>query len=85
MKDAITTLNGKAGILASHLNFGDPRRGWDFRSPGRGGVNFEEIIRALNDIGYEARCRSNGKIAAWTASSVPGSLRVRQTHGLRAE
>ncbi len=53
VKDAITTLNGKTGIIASHLNFGDPRRGWDFRSPGRGGVNFEEIIRALNDIGYQ--------------------------------
>jgi sugar phosphate isomerase/epimerase len=52
VKDSITTLNGKTGILASHLNFGDPRRGWDFRSPGRGGVNFEEIIRALNEIGY---------------------------------
>jgi sugar phosphate isomerase/epimerase len=53
VKDAIVTLNGRSGILASHLNFGDPRRGWDFRSPGRGGVNFEEIIRALNQIGYE--------------------------------
>ena len=53
IKDAITTLNGRSGILASHLNFGDSRRGWDFRSPGRGGVNFEEIIRALNDIGYD--------------------------------
>ena len=53
VKDAITTLNGKTGILSSHLNFGDARRGWDFRSPGRGGVNFEEIIRALNDAGYE--------------------------------
>jgi sugar phosphate isomerase/epimerase len=53
IKDAIVTLNGKSGILASHLNFGDPRRGWDFRSPGRGGVDFEEIIRALNQIGYE--------------------------------
>ena len=53
MKDAIVTLNGKSGILASHLNFGDSRRGWDFRSLGRGGVNFEEIIRALNDIGYD--------------------------------
>jgi len=52
MKDAIVTLDGKTGILASHLNFGDPRRGWDFRSLGRGGVNFEEIIRALNQIGY---------------------------------
>ncbi len=52
IKDAIVTLDGKAGILASHINFGDYRRGWDFRSPGRGGVNFEEIIRALNDISY---------------------------------
>lgn len=53
MKDAIVKLNGQSGILASHLNFGDPRRGWDFRSLGRGGVNFEEIIRALNEIGYQ--------------------------------
>ena len=53
VKDAIQTLNGKSGILSSHLNFGDPRRGWDFRSPGRGGVNFEEIIRALNVINYQ--------------------------------
>ncbi len=52
IKDAIVTLDGRSGILASHLNFGDARRGWDFRSPGRGGVQFEEIIRALNQIGY---------------------------------
>jgi sugar phosphate isomerase/epimerase len=52
VKDAIVTLNGRSGILASHLGFGDARRGWDFRSPGRGGVNFEEIIRALNDVNY---------------------------------
>lgn len=53
VKDAIVTLNGRTGILASHLNFGDHRRGWDFRSPGRGTVNFEEIIRELNRIGYQ--------------------------------
>lgn len=53
VKDAIVTLNGKSGILSSHLNFGDSRRGWDFRSPGRGGVNFEEIIRELNNINYQ--------------------------------
>ncbi len=52
MKDAQVRLTGKPGILASHLNFGDWRRGWDFRSLGHGGVDFEEIIRALNDIGY---------------------------------
>jgi len=53
MKDAIVTLDGSSSILASHLNFGDRRRGWDFRSLGRGGVNFEEIVRALNNIQYD--------------------------------
>jgi sugar phosphate isomerase/epimerase len=53
VKDAIRTLNGRSGILSSHLNWGDARRGWDFRSPGRGKVNFEEIIRALNDVIYQ--------------------------------
>lgn len=53
IKDAIVTLNGRSGILGSHLNFGDPRRGWDFRSPGRGTINFEEIIRALNQANYQ--------------------------------
>ncbi len=52
MKDAALQLDGKSGILASHLNFGDYRRGWDFRSLGHGEVNFEEIIRALNQINY---------------------------------
>jgi len=52
MKDAAVTLNGRSGILSSHLPFGDHRRGWDFRSLGRGGVRFEEIIRALNVIKY---------------------------------
>jgi sugar phosphate isomerase/epimerase len=52
MKDAAVTLDGQAGILGSHLPFGDRRRGWNFRSPGHGDVNFEEIIRELNAIGY---------------------------------
>jgi len=52
MKDAIVTLDGRSGILSSHLNFGEAGRGWDFRSLGRGGVNFEEIIRELNRINY---------------------------------
>ncbi len=52
VKDAATTLDGRSGVLGSHLSFGDPQRGWDFRSPGRGNVNFEEIVRALNQIGY---------------------------------
>lgn len=52
MKDAARTLDGESGILASHLNFGTPGRGWDFRSLGRGGVDFEEIIRTFNAINY---------------------------------
>jgi len=52
MKDAGVQLDGRAGILGSHLPFGDGRRGWNFRSLGHGSVNFEEIIRALNDTGY---------------------------------
>ena len=52
MKDAAVRLDGVCGILGSHLNFGDHRRGWDFRSVGRGDVDFEDIIRSLNRIGY---------------------------------
>lgn len=52
MKDAAVTLDGKAGILGSHLPFGDLRRGWNFRSLGHGDVNFEDIIRELNSIPY---------------------------------
>ena len=52
MKDAALQLDGRAGILGSHLNFGQRGRGWDFRSLGRGAVKFEEIIRAFNHIGY---------------------------------
>lgn len=52
MKDAAVTLDGRTGIIGSHLPFGDLRRGWNFRSLGHGDVNFEEIIRHLNNIGY---------------------------------
>ncbi|MBQ9873022.1 MAG: sugar phosphate isomerase/epimerase [Thermoguttaceae bacterium] len=53
MKDAALQLDGENGILGSHLPFGDYRRGWEFRSLGRGDVDFEEIVRALNDINYQ--------------------------------
>lgn len=45
--------NGDVGVFGGHTNFGDARRYWDFRSPGRGDINFEEIIVALNDIAYQ--------------------------------
>jgi len=53
IKDVALTLNGRNGILGSYLPYGDPRRGWDFRSPGRGGIEWEGLIRAVNEIGYE--------------------------------
>lgn len=53
MKDAAVTLDGRSGLLGSHIDFGDLRRGWNFRSLGHGDVNFEEIIRVLNAIGYQ--------------------------------
>jgi sugar phosphate isomerase/epimerase len=41
-----------SGVFGGHLPFGDPRRFWEFRSLGRGSINFEEAIRALNEVGY---------------------------------
>lgn len=52
VKDSRVELNGRNSILSSHLDFGDHRRGWNFVSPGRGDVNWDKIVRALNRIGY---------------------------------
>jgi len=52
VKDSKVNLNGFTSILGSHLNFGDPRRGWDFVSPGHGDLDLESMIRVLNRIGY---------------------------------
>jgi sugar phosphate isomerase/epimerase len=43
----------EAGVFGGHTKFGDPRRFWEFRSLGRGRINFEEIVRALNQINYQ--------------------------------
>ena len=43
----------QVGVFGGHVPFGDSRRYWNFRSVGRGKINFEEIIRALNTIGYK--------------------------------
>jgi sugar phosphate isomerase/epimerase len=44
--------DGTVGVFGGHTTFADPRRFWDFRSPGRGDIDFEPIIVALNDVGY---------------------------------
>lgn len=45
--------DGTVGVFGGHTEFCDPRRYWDFRSLGRGNIQFEPIICALNDIGYQ--------------------------------
>ena len=52
IKDIAMRLNGRNGLLNGYLPPGDPRRGWDFRAPGHGGVDWENLMRALNDISY---------------------------------
>ncbi len=42
----------RSGVLGGRLGFGHPDRFWDFRSLGRGKIDFEEIIRSLNEVGY---------------------------------
>jgi len=54
MKDAgWSDVPVEAGVFGGHTEFGAKGRYWDFRSPGRGNINFEDIIRALNRIGYK--------------------------------
>ncbi len=54
MKDVGWSISAtEAGVFGGHLAFGDRRRYWDFRSLGRGNIDFEEIIRALNRINYQ--------------------------------
>ena len=54
MKDAYwSPVPRLCGVFGGHTNFGDARRYWDFRSLGRGSVDFEEIMRAINEINYQ--------------------------------
>ena len=53
VKDSKKRLNGRRSILGSHIDFGEPERGWTFVSPGHGDVDFEDLFRQLNRIGYD--------------------------------
>jgi sugar phosphate isomerase/epimerase len=54
MKDAgWSKVPVEAGVFGGHTEFGTVGRFWDFRSLGHGNINFEDIIRALNDINYK--------------------------------
>jgi len=52
-KDIRVRITGRNTRLSSHLPWGDPRRGWDFVSFGRGDVPWDAAFRALRSIGYE--------------------------------
>ncbi|MFC0042203.1 sugar phosphate isomerase/epimerase family protein [Actinomadura rayongensis] len=52
-KDTRVVLDGRNGVLGSHLPWGDPRRGFDFVSVGHGDVPWEDCVRMLNAIGYD--------------------------------
>lgn len=52
-KDTKLRLTGRNTVLGSHLPWGDPRRGWDFVSVGRGDVPWESSMRALRSVGYQ--------------------------------
>ncbi|MGX9902307.1 sugar phosphate isomerase/epimerase family protein [Arthrobacter sp. SA17] len=51
-KDTKLRFTGRNTVMGSHLPWGDPRRGWDFVSAGRGDVPWESSFRALTAIGY---------------------------------
>ena len=53
MKDVYVKMDGRNGVLGSHMFFGDTRRAWNFRSIGHGSVNFDDIIREINKIGFK--------------------------------
>ena len=42
----------RSGVFGGHLAFGHRDRNWEFRSIGRGRVNFEGIVRGLNRVDY---------------------------------
>ncbi len=74
MKDVAINRDGRAGLLGSHLAFGDLRRGWDFRSLGHGEVDFDRIIRELNAAGY------NGPLSVeWEDNGMDRELGARES------
>jgi len=52
MKDVKISKDPRTGVLGSHIEFGDTRRGWNFVSLGHGDIDFDGIIRELNQMNY---------------------------------
>ena len=74
VKDSRKRLDGRRSILASHLNFGEEARGWDFVSR----VTATSTSRTCSEPSIASatrgRSRSSGRTAAWIAT---GALRTR--------
>lgn len=51
-RDIVIRQDGGRGCLNGYLPAGHPNRGWDFRALGRGHLDWEELVRALNHAGY---------------------------------
>ena len=81
VKDVKLRLDGRRSVLGSHLDFGHPDRGWEFVSPGHGDVNFGEVFRALNRIGYEGplsvEWEDSGMDREWGARDAAAFVRRR--------
>ena len=87
-KEARKRLDGRNGRLGSHLPWGDPRRGWDFVSAGRGNVPWEDVFRMLNSIGYAGPISVEWEDAgmdrlqgAPAGAGVPAPVRLRPARG----
>ncbi len=53
VKDVTLNLNGRQGILNGYLPATSAQRGWQFRSPGRGDIDWENLFRATREIPYD--------------------------------
>lgn len=84
--------DGRAGVLGSHLLWGEPRRGWDFLPTSHGDVPWEDAFRALRSIGYDGpisvECKDAGmdrmRGAAEAVKFVHGMLWERPATGFDA-
>ena len=72
--DASLALNGRNGLLGSYLPPGDSRRGWNYRSPGRGAWIGKDLCGRSTRLGTTGRSPWPGPTATWTATSAPRTL-----------
>lgn len=52
-QDVAVHLTGRSSLLGSLLPPHDHRRGWSYRAPGQGNLDWPNILRTLHQIGYD--------------------------------